>query len=93
MDLKKYLMALSPSERGEFALRCGTTIGHLTNVANGHKPCSPELAVAIERESAGDVRGEGLTQKLDWAYIRSGAAHLTADHPAPVSPTTTTQEA
>lgn len=93
MNLKKYLMALSPSERGEFALRCGTTIGHLSNVANGYKPCSPELAVAIERESAGDVRGEGLTQKLDWAYIRSGAAHLIAEHPAPVSPTTTTQEA
>ncbi len=83
MNLKKYLMALLPSERGEFALRCGTTIGHLSNVANGYKPCSPELAVAIERESAGDVRGEGLTQKIDWAYLRSGAAHLTAEQAAP----------
>ena len=84
MNLKKYLMALSPTERSEFARRCGTTIGHLSNVMNGHKPCSPELAVAIERESGGDIRGEGLTQKLDWAYIRAHAAHLPADPAAPV---------
>lgn len=52
MLLKPYLKTLdSEARRDAFAYSCGTTPGHLANVANGHRSCSTELAVAIERES------------------------------------------
>jgi DNA-binding transcriptional regulator YdaS (Cro superfamily) len=56
MLLKPYLKTLdSEPAREAFAARCGTSLGHLTNVANGHRSCSTELAVAIERESKKSV--------------------------------------
>ena len=53
MELKPFLMSLSMADRKAFALRCGTSLGHLNNIASGYnnKTCSTELAVAIERES------------------------------------------
>lgn len=55
MNLKKYLFSMQVSEREQFAVRCGSTYGHLRNVAYGHKPCSAELAMEIERESGAAV--------------------------------------
>lgn len=51
--LKTYLKSL-PDEaaRLAFAAKCETTLGHLRNVMYGIRPCAPELAVSIERESA-----------------------------------------
>lgn len=53
MDLKTYFFSLEPDDREGFARRCGTTRGHMQNVAYGYREPSTELAVAIERESAG----------------------------------------
>lgn len=67
MDLKTYLLGLGVPEREGFAERCGTTRGHLQNVMYGHRPCSPELAVAIERESNKAVTRRDL--RNDWRAI------------------------
>ncbi len=55
MKLIDYIKQLPRGTRASFASRCGTTRGHLLNVAYGSKPCSPKLAAAIERESGGVV--------------------------------------
>lgn len=70
MSLKPYLLSMSMPEREDFARRCGTSYGHLRNVAYGHKPCSAELAINIDRESGGRVTCEELCQVADWAYVR-----------------------
>ncbi len=74
MQLKQYLKSLSPKEREAFAKRCGTTIGHLRNIAYQCKSCAESLAIDIERESDGTVRCELLRPDVDWKYIRGTAA-------------------
>lgn len=55
MDLKTYLKSLGTDPaREEFAAECGTTLGHLRNVSYG-KPCSTEIAVAVELNSRSAV--------------------------------------
>lgn len=51
MLLKKFVLSLCPGERKLFAAAVDTSLGHLQNVMYGCKPCSPELASAIELES------------------------------------------
>lgn len=69
MELKTYLKNLGDElAREDFARRCEHSLGHLRNVAYGLKPCSAELAAAIERCSAGSVtRQEMLPGR--WALI------------------------
>lgn len=56
MQLKAFLSPLDPAQRDQFAARCRTTRGHLQNVMYGVRSCATDLAVRIERESAGAVR-------------------------------------
>jgi DNA-binding transcriptional regulator YdaS (Cro superfamily) len=66
MDIKTYLKSLpSEDDRADFASRCATTLGHLKNVMYGFRPCATDLAVLIERESAGQVTRREL--RPDWA--------------------------
>ncbi len=55
MNLKSYLHTLARSDRATLAARCGTSAGHLKNIAYGYKPCAEILAVRLERETAGRV--------------------------------------
>lgn len=71
--LHRYLFSLSVKERVAFARRVGSNKSHLHNIAYGLKPCSAELAVAIERETGGLVPVEVTRPKVDWAYIRGSA--------------------
>lgn len=71
MELKTYLETMSLAERDEFAVRCGTTAGHLRNISYGYRPCGEKLAVEIERESEGAVQCEKLRPDVDWGYLRS----------------------
>lgn len=68
MDLKTYLQSLPTAKRKEFAKKCGTTLGHMTNVSYAIKTCGPELAVAIERESKKAVTRKELRPN-DWKRI------------------------
>jgi DNA-binding transcriptional regulator YdaS (Cro superfamily) len=72
MRLHDYITSLAIEERDPFAKRCGTSLGFLKLIAYGRKPCSPELAVAIDRETSGAVCCEELCPppKMDWAYLR-----------------------
>lgn len=80
MDLKTYLASLDQNTREPFALKCDTTLGHMRNVSYGQKTCSPELAVCVERESAGAVTRRDLRPD-DWHRIWPEL--VTEEHPAP----------
>ena len=73
--MKTYLLSMAMNERVDFAKRCGTTYGHLRNVAYGQKSCSESLAISIERESGGLLRCEVQCPNVDWAYLRGTAKH------------------
>jgi DNA-binding transcriptional regulator YdaS (Cro superfamily) len=68
MDLRTFLSPLTAPERDEFAKQCGSTRGVLQNIMYGIRPCGPELAVAVERESKGRVRRWDLRPD-DWYRI------------------------
>jgi DNA-binding transcriptional regulator YdaS (Cro superfamily) len=74
MDLKTYLSQLKPDARDAFAEACGTTVGHLRNVAYECRPCGEKLAIAIERETRGEIRCEHLRPDVDWAFLRGTKA-------------------
>lgn len=72
MDLKSYFFAMQDEGRDAFARKCGTTAGHMRNVAYGYKPASTELAVAIERESKRVVTRQEMfpgTFKKKWPEL------------------------
>ncbi len=70
MALKTYLMKMPKPERVGFAARVGASVGHLQNISYGYKPCAAELAIAIERESSGEVRFEELCPEIDVSHMR-----------------------
>lgn len=70
MELKNFFMAMTMAEREAFARRCGTSRAHVTNVAYKTKPCSPKLAVEIDRESGGVVSCDTLSSDVDWDWVR-----------------------
>lgn len=76
MMLKPYLFGMPMDHRIAFARRCGTSYGHLRNVAYGQKPCAAELAIRVELESGGAVCCEALRPDVDWAYLRGTAPHV-----------------
>lgn len=70
MDLRTFLAEMPADRRERFAVACGTTLGHLRNVAYGIKPAGESLAINIERESGGAVPCEETRPDVDWAYLR-----------------------
>lgn len=66
----EYLKTLDAAARLDFATRCGTSVDYLQQIAYGQRKPKVQLAVAIERESAGGVRCETLLPDVDWAYLR-----------------------
>lgn len=74
MDLRTFFFAIPDEEREPFAKRCGTSLGHLRNVAYGYKPPGPTLAVAIERESKKKVTRQEMypeTFREIWPEIKA----------------------
>lgn len=74
MKLLDYLKTMPIEERDIFAVNCGTSLGHLNNVAYGYRPCGEKLAVDIERESEANVTVEELCPSVDWKVIRGKPA-------------------
>lgn len=60
-------------DREAFAVKCGTTFGHLNNVAYGSKTCGESLAINIDRESEGAVTCEECRPDVDWAHLRGNS--------------------
>jgi len=73
MDLKTYLEGLSSDERAALATACDSTVGHIRNVSYGYRSCAEKLAIALERESGGEVRCEDLRPDVDWQFLRNTA--------------------
>jgi DNA-binding transcriptional regulator YdaS (Cro superfamily) len=70
MKLKPFLQTMTLVEREAFAKACKSGSSHLNNVSYGYRPCSPELAIRIERASGGKVTCEDVCPEFDWAYSR-----------------------
>lgn len=68
MKLREHLKHIPRADREAMAIRCGTTLGHLTNVSYGYKECGPALAVAIEQDTVGAVTRKDL-RPSDWRAI------------------------
>lgn len=68
MDLKKFLTTKTMDERERLAIDCGTTWGHLRNVMYGLRPCSPELASALELNTRSAITRQDLRPD-DWQRI------------------------
>jgi hypothetical protein len=79
--LKAFLASL-PDEaaRREWAVSCGTSLGHLRNCIYAPKAPAPETCVLIERNSGGRVR-RWHTRPADWARIWP---ELIGTHEAPI---------
>lgn len=87
MKLSEYLKPLDAAARAEMAAESGTTWLHLRNIAFSGKACGIQLAVDIERISAGAVRRWDLRPD-DWHRIwpeligAEGAPAVPAPEPA-----------
>jgi DNA-binding transcriptional regulator YdaS (Cro superfamily) len=68
MDLKTYFFALPPDEREPFAIRSGTSKGHMQNVAYGYAKPSTALCVAVEKESGGIVTRAEMRPEDYWLH-------------------------
>ena len=88
MDFYTYLKTVPLDRRDDFAAACGTTYARLRQIAYGNEPASPELCVAIDRESGGDVAYSSVNDKwqsrngpadgrkripMDWGYVEARA--------------------
>jgi DNA-binding transcriptional regulator YdaS (Cro superfamily) len=75
MELREYLSRLTPVDRENLAAACGTTLGHLKNVAHGYngRRAAAGLAVELERHSGRAITCEELRPDVDWAFIRATA--------------------
>ena len=68
MELINHLKTLSFSDRITLAEKSETSVGHLQNVAYGYRPCSPEMAVLLERNTNNAVTRRDL-RPADWQAI------------------------
>jgi len=101
MDFYTYLTGLPRPMRELFATACGTTYARLRQVAYGNEPASPELCVAIDRESFGAVpyasvndrwqqrhdHGDGRKRiAMDWSYVEKKAKATVVIPPTKTTP-------
>ncbi len=56
-------------EREAFARKCGTSLGMLQQVGGGHRNCSINLAVGIDKATDGRVDFRDMFPDLDWGYV------------------------
>lgn len=82
MNLKQYLHGLDIQEREKLAEACGSTLGHLRNVMYGYRPCSAELAAAIERHTERAVTRKDMRPD-DWIEVWPELADLEEKEPLP----------
>jgi plasmid maintenance system antidote protein VapI len=51
MDLKDYFSTLDAKGRRDFAKKLGTSVAYLSQLANGHRKASPEMARRMVKKS------------------------------------------
>jgi len=77
MTLLDYIKPLDKPALESLAKRCNTTAGQLRQVAYGNRRASASLAIALDRETDGEIRCEVTRPDIDWAYLRNSAAPAT----------------
>lgn len=68
MHLKIHLSNLDVPARNSLAEQCGTSRGHIQNIAYGYRTCAPALAVSIEKATKGLVTRQELLPE-EWPGI------------------------
>ena len=101
MNFYTFLRDIPRSARLSFASRCGTTYARLRQIAYGNEPASPELCVAIDRESLGIIHYACVNDRwlerngakdgrkriaMDWSYVEE-QARVRAARSAPTKAT------
>lgn len=81
MELLDYLKKLDPAEQEQFAVRVGTTINHLRNVAYKQRVASAALAAQIEIDTGGLVP-VAVTRPKDWQLIWDPRRNQLVNHGA-----------
>lgn len=69
--LLAFLKRLTADEKEQFAHRVGTTLGQLSQIAYGQRPCNTNYAVNIDRETKGEVPMQEMHPELDWDHVFS----------------------
>lgn len=62
--LRGWLAQKSAEERDLIAKKAGTTVGHLRQLAGGHRQASAELAERLQDASSGEITIAGLRPDL-----------------------------
>lgn len=78
MNLLDYIKSPESIEVEALAGRCETSVGQLKQVAYGNRRANAQLAIAIDRATAGKVTCEELRPDIDWKYLRESAAPVRA---------------
>lgn len=71
--LREYLNSLSTDDQAAFVRRCDTSVSYLRKAISAKQMLGPNLAIAIERETAGVVSCEDLRPDVDWHFLRNTA--------------------
>lgn len=69
-NLRSYFLGLSANERVEYAQKCQTTVGFITQIYLGNSPCNPTLAIELDKHSGGLVKCDELSPVTDFDYLR-----------------------
>ncbi len=78
--ISNYIKKLPAQERDGFAVRCHTTLGYLRKMSSTQKPIGPEICVAIEHETGGEVTRKALRPNdwhLIWPELKNIPSHQT----------------
>lgn len=62
--LREWLSKTPTERRTQIAKAAGTTLGHLWQLAGGHRKASPELAERLQDASMGEITIAGLRPDL-----------------------------
>ena len=81
MKLTDYLKQFDRAARDAFAASCGTSPGHLRNVAYGYRRCGAELAALVELHSQGQVTRRELCPD-NWQLVWPELANTQPATPA-----------
>lgn len=88
MKFLTYWKLLNPEQKTQLALSVNTSVPFLSQIAYRHRSCSETLALAIERETAGQVTVAELRPQFAAdlersGYLRKASCPVCSNQPQP----------